>query len=129
MSDRLAALLLPVFSLRRTGGLGVGDTRSVCEWIDLAADHGVGLFQMLPINEMGSDDSPYNAISSVALEPVYLAMEEVPGVTEEGVRSARVASAQDEVELVDYPRVRALKHSLLEAAWGKWSQVDPALAR
>lgn len=67
MSDRLAGVLLPAFSTRRIGDLGIGDTRGMTEWLDRAATTGIGFLQLLPINETGADDSPYNAISSVAL--------------------------------------------------------------
>lgn len=127
MADRLAALLLPVFSLHREGDLGIGDTRSMHEWIDLAADHGVGLFQMLPINETGSDDSPYNAISSVALEPLYLAMEDVPGVSSEVLDEVRLGLEPDTHGRVDYPLVRGVKRGLLDAAWEIWPKAEVAL--
>ena len=117
MSVRLAGLLLPVFSTRRSGDLGVGDTRSLMEWIDLCARHDVGFVQLLPINEMGGDDSPYNAISSVALEPLFLTMEEVPGVDLE--RVSRWAG-ESRSGPVDYPTVRRRKRELLDDAWLKW---------
>jgi 4-alpha-glucanotransferase len=123
VAPRRAALLLPVFSLPREGGLGIGDTRSMHEWIDLVADHGVGLIQLLPINETGSDFSPYNAISSVALDPVYLAMEEVPGVP----REALAALPSFESGPVDYPAVHGTKRGLLDAAWKAWPGHDEAL--
>jgi hypothetical protein len=37
MSERLAGLLLPAFSPRRHGDLGIGDTRAMKEWIELSA--------------------------------------------------------------------------------------------
>lgn len=120
MPERLAALLLPVFSLHREGDLGIGDTRSMLEWIDLAADHGVGLFQMLPINEMGVDDSPYNAISSVALEPLYLAFEDVPGIDADLLAEAREEAGARLSDRVDYGLVRRLKRGLLDVAWDRW---------
>ena len=127
MTSRRAALLLPAFSLRREAGLGIGDTRSLHEWIDLVADHGVGVIQLLPINEMGTDDSPYNAISSVALEPLYLAMEEVPGVEESDLQSARAQVAQGSLHRVDYSLARKVKQPLLEAAWKNWPSAEPNL--
>jgi len=127
MSERLAALLLPVFSLHREGDLGIGDTRSMHDWIDLAADHGVGLFQMLPINEMGVDDSPYNAISSVALEPLYLAFEDVPGVSEELLQEVREKVASGPSNRIDYPTVRGIKRALLDVAWDRWASADADL--
>ncbi|BCX50022.1 4-alpha-glucanotransferase [Haloferula helveola] len=124
MPDRTAGLLLPVFSLRREGGLGIGDTRSMREWIELVAAHGVKLIQLLPINETGSDDSPYNAISSVALDPVYLAMEDVPGVTSESLAKA---PAPPSSERVDYDYARQWKRALLEGAWNSWPDAESAL--
>ncbi|MEP4076557.1 4-alpha-glucanotransferase [Haloferula sp.] len=136
MSERLAGILLPAFSPRRDGDLGVGDTRAMKEWIDLCAENGVGFLQLLPINETGADDSPYNAISSVALEPVYLEMEAVPGLEESELSDAR--SRVEEVgEMgkglersatdVNYHLVRRVKRELLELAWTRWSQAPPAL--
>lgn len=122
MKERLAGLLLPVFSVRRGEDLGIGDTRGLIEWIDLAADHGLRLLQLLPLNETGSDDSPYNAISSVALEPVYLAMEEVPGVGEEDLAAAR--KGLEAGERVDYAACRRVKRELLELAWRRWGDAD-----
>ena len=133
MSERLAGLLLPAFSARRDGDLGVGDTRAMREWIDLSSEHGVGFLQLLPINETGADDSPYNAISSVALEPIYLEMEMVPGLMESELNDARArveevgemgAGLKVSASVVDYHRVRRVKRDLLELAWTRWSQAD-----
>ena len=66
MTQRTAGILLPAFSATRPGDLGIGDTRAIVEWIDLLADHEVGLLQLLPINEVVSFESPYDALSSVA---------------------------------------------------------------
>jgi 4-alpha-glucanotransferase len=123
MSPRLAGLLLPAFSPRREGDLGIGDTRSVRRWIDHCAKHGIGFLQLLPLNETGSDDSPYNAISSVALEPLYLTCEpaEIPGLEVADVAAARVAlgDAADAAR-VDYAAARRTKRGLLEVAWRRF---------
>ena len=71
-SKRSAGILAPVFALRHDHDFGVGDTRALRELMDWAAEHGIGFVQLLPINETGPDNSPYNAISSVALDPVLL---------------------------------------------------------
>lgn len=126
---RTAGILLPAFSPRRRGDLGVGDTKALKEWIDWAAAHQVGFLQLLPINEHGAEESPYSAISSVALDPIYLTLErgEIPGLTEEDVTAAR-ATIRDEINapLVDYPAVRKAKRGLLETAWTRWPDAGPA---
>src|SRR2546428_765664 len=70
---RRAGVLIPTFAIRTEDDLGIGDTGGVRELIDWAADTGVGFLQFLPINATGTDSSPYNAISSVALDYLTLA--------------------------------------------------------
>ncbi len=121
--NRLAGILLPAFSPRRKGDLGIGDTRAVTEWIDWAVEHHVGFLQLLPINENGADDSPYNSISSVALEPVYLAFDHggVPGLTDREIDDARASLGEALGDrLTDYAKVRAVKSGLLELAWTRF---------
>ncbi len=127
---RSAGVLLPAFTPRRKDDLGIGDTRAMKEWIDWAAEHHVGFLQLLPINETGSDDSPYNAISSVALDPVYLTCDdgELPGATEAEVDAARKAlGPAKDARLVDYPAVRAAKRQLLERAWSRFPEAPRML--
>jgi 4-alpha-glucanotransferase len=69
---RRAGVLIPTFAIRTEDDLGIGDTGGVRELIDWAADTGLGFVQFLPINATGSDSSPYNAISSVALDYLTL---------------------------------------------------------
>lgn len=128
---RQAGILIPAFSARREGDLGIGDTQALHEWVDWAADHGVAFLQLLPINENGQDESPYSAISSAALDPIYLTLDEerIPWVTTDDFASmhTRQAAAADS-GLVDYPAVRAAKRNLLERAWSKFDEAGAALA-
>ena len=67
--EKLAGLLAPLFALRGKNDLGVGDVGALREFIDWSAEQGFRVVQLLPVNETGNDNSPYNAISSLALEP------------------------------------------------------------
>ena len=64
--NKIAGVLAPLFALRGENDLGIGDLGSLREFVDWAADIGFKLVQLLPINEMGADHSPYNAISAIA---------------------------------------------------------------
>jgi len=115
--QRSAGVLVPLFSLRREGGLGIGDVKSLEEFVDWAADIGLGFIQLLPINETGGDHSPYNAISSVALDPLTLdcSPEGLPDLNP--LQYQRVLASTDEDLLRDgkvhYEMVRLLKLELL----------------
>src|SRR5712675_119525 len=69
---KIAGVLAPLFGLRRENDLGIGDLAALREFIDWLAAMGFKLVQLLPINETGGDHSPYNAISSRAIEPTTL---------------------------------------------------------
>ncbi|MES2996165.1 MAG: 4-alpha-glucanotransferase [Verrucomicrobiota bacterium] len=125
--SRQAGILLPAFSPRRTGDLGIGDTKALREWIDWAAEHKVSFLQLLPINEQGVEESPYCAISSTALDPIYLTLdpEETPWLTEFHIARARQRAAHAlQAAAVDYPLVRKTKRELLELAWSNFSNND-----
>src|ERR1041385_763212 len=70
--NKIAGVLAPLFGLRSENDLGIGDVAVLREFIDWAAEIGFRLVQLLPINEMGADNSPYNAISAMAIEPTTL---------------------------------------------------------
>ena len=120
---RRAGVLIPTFAIRTEGDLGIGDTGGVRELIDWAADTGLGFVQFLPINATGSDASPYNAISSVALD--YLTLDLSPdAVPELDAEFFHETTAKFDVEqlrsgAVQYERVRELKGTLLRHAFGR----------
>lgn len=120
---KTTGLLIPAFSTRRHGDLGIGDTQGMRTWIDWAARHKIGFLQLLPINENGIDESPYAAISSVALDPIYLSFDppEIPYLTQAEIDVARGSlGAHLSSHLVDYPSVRAAKQDLLEISFARF---------
>ena len=119
--QRMAGVLIPVFSIRGDRDLGIGDVSTLREFIDFSADLGFRYVQILPINETGPDNSPYNAISSVALEPMTLdcspaALEDLSAADFDGICEVFDLDAMRE-GAVDYEQVRKLKLSLLKRAF------------
>jgi 4-alpha-glucanotransferase len=131
-AKRQAGILIPAFSPRREGDFGIGDTLALREWIDWAARYGVGFIQLLPLNENGADESPYSAISSVALDPIYLTLThaEIPWLPGKSITNARerVGTALH-AERVDYPAVRSAKRGLLELAWSCFDEAAQDLIK
>src|SRR6478752_9411845 len=79
--ERIAGVLAPLFALRTEDDLGVGDVAGLRQFIDWSRRIGFRLVQLLPINETGGDNSPYNAISARAIEPTTLHL--APGSPED----------------------------------------------
>jgi len=125
---RLAGALVPVFALRHENDFGIGDTEAVRQAITFCADQKIGLLQVLPINETGDDNSPYNAISSVAIDPVYLTMkpELIPGLQQESLDQLFPPDvlAQLRSGPVQYRQLKQLKLEALSHAYVEFEAVD-----
>jgi 4-alpha-glucanotransferase len=123
---KIAGVLVPLFALRGEDDLGIGDVAALHESIDWAAGIGFKLVQLLPINEIGADNSPYNAISAIAIEPTTLHL--APGSPQDLMRRDFDASLSEaDVSVVrgggavKYRQVKALKQRLLEKAFAHFS--------
>jgi 4-alpha-glucanotransferase len=127
--NKIAGVLAPLFALRTENDLGIGDLDGLRQFIDWAEEIGFRLVQILPINEMGGDHSPYNAISAVALEPTTLHL--APGSPEDLTQTDfdEVIGGMDLGRLrrgsVKHDRVRTAKMTLLEKAYARFEQRGP----
>ena len=125
-ADKIAGVLTPLFALRGAGDSGIGDVGALREFLEWARDAGFRMVQLLPINETGGDHSPYNAISSVALEPttIELTTTALPDLACEDLEANETPNSGP----VDYVKVKALKARLLERAFEKF-RAHPRTAR
>jgi 4-alpha-glucanotransferase len=126
LEKRIAGILVPLFALRVENDLGIGDLGALRKFIDWAAEIGFKLVQLLPINETGTDNSPYNAISAMAIEPttLHLAANSPEDLTREDFDAviADVDLARLRRGGVKYRQVKKLKRRLLEKAFANFSQ-------
>jgi len=119
--QRIAGVLAPVFALRGSQDLGIGDTLALREFATWAASHDLRVVQILPVNESGADNSPYNIISSMALDPTTIATfpSELPDLQKDDFQ--RITAEYDLEAMragsVRYAEVKKLKRALLAAAY------------
>ena len=122
---KIAGVLVPLFALRGEDDLGIGDIGALREFIDWVAQIGFKLVQLLPINETGADNSPYNAISAMAIEPttLHLAPNSLPDLTREDFDAAVAGTDLRSLRLgeVKYRQVKKLKRRILEKAFTNFS--------
>ncbi|MDX2079796.1 MAG: 4-alpha-glucanotransferase [Terrimicrobiaceae bacterium] len=118
---RIAGILAPVTALRGKGDLGIGDAAALVEFASWAAEKGFGIVQILPFNETGADHSPYNILSSMAIEPATIATvpEWLPDLSPEDFKEVCAKHDLDALRAgpVRYTAVKALKRDLLLAAF------------
>lgn len=120
---RRAGLLLPLFSARSTRSWGIGDIADLERlgpWLEAS---GLTLLQVLPVNDMATGQtSPYSALSAMAIDTIYLAVDAIPDV--QALGAAALTPAEQEVRAglgdggtVPYDRARALKTAVLARAF------------
>jgi len=131
--QKLAGALVPVFALRGEKDLGIGDTESLKEFVRWARKHGMRAVQILPVNETGADHSPYNIISSMAVEPSTLTT--LPRVMQDLTAAdfKKITDTHGADKICDghvhYDPVKSLKIDLLLAAFSRFSKRGGARRR
>lgn len=110
-------VLTPVTSLRSERSVGTGefaDLTLLAAWVKAA---GLNLIQILPVNDTGSDSSPYSAQSAFALHPLYLRLDDLPELEGAGGFSNRVTELRDMLSgqaRLEYERVLDAKLEFLQ---------------
>jgi 4-alpha-glucanotransferase len=126
-TGRHAGLMIPLFSFpsRRSWGLGeIGDITPMAAWLRSA---GQDILQLLPLNEMApGQQSPYSAISAMAIDPLFITMADVADFQAIGGEAALPEEARRRLRevrqapMLDYAGVRALKDQALRAAFARF---------
>ncbi|MBP5720200.1 MAG: 4-alpha-glucanotransferase, partial [Bacteroidales bacterium] len=128
---RGAGTAVPVFSLRGEGDFGIGDFRDLRPLVDWAASTGQCIIQLLPVGDTTrkgtwKDSYPYSPISSFALQPLSLRLQEI-GVKEDATFKRRQKEL-NELPEIDYPKVFKAKMALVRKAWEDHGAKDVASA-
>lgn len=72
---RRAGITTPLFSIHSAQSMGIGEVPDLKLLIDWCKKTGLSIIQLLPLNDVGFDFRPYDAQSSMALDPMYLSLE------------------------------------------------------
>ena len=125
---KIAGVLVPLFAIRGRHDLGIGDTEALAEMLQWAAVNNFRAVQILPVNETGGDNSPYNVMSSFALDPSTITTHPswLPELTPGDYRLITERYDLDALRQgpVNYRAVKSLKRELLEAAWKRFQLAD-----
>lgn len=116
---RRFGVCIPLFSLRSDRGCGVGDAGDLVDVLPWLQAIGAEVLQLLPINDCGIDGVPYSALSAFALDPIYVALDRIPGIEAHPdflAEVARTASELNRSPRVAHRRVREAKSTLLAGA-------------
>lgn len=76
-TGRRVGVATPLFSIYSEKSIGIGELPDLKLLIDWCQKTGMSIIQLLPINDVGFDFRPYDAQSSFAIDPMYLALSEL----------------------------------------------------
>jgi 4-alpha-glucanotransferase len=140
MSDRdvtrRAGVLVPLFSIPTRASWGIGEIADLPAFSAWVRRSGLSAVQLLPINEMAEgQSSPYSALSAMAIDPIFIAVHELPEFVAAGEDALTLEQREqlDDVRRADAVRhgdVRALKIAVLRDAFarfvdGEWRTGGP----
>ena len=109
---RCFGILLPIYELPGKAGIGdFGD--NAYRFVDKLAAVGGKIWQILPLNPLGYGNSPYQPLSSMAGETLFISLDLL---YREGLLKKKPAAFSPRASVVDYPAVRAFKAPYLKEA-------------
>ena len=114
--QKLHGINTPLFSLRTEASEGIGEFMDLMPLIDWVQGVGFHILQILPINDTGYSASPYNALSSIALNPIFLRLSLLEDIQSIPIFSETIYSLKklNQKPKVDYREVRLTKMRCLE---------------
>jgi len=119
----LSGIVVPLSAVRTASSPGCGEFPDLSALGDLAESWGFDMVQLLPVNDTGTQPSPYGALSAFALNPIYIRVGDLPEVAAGGSASALLGQAAAlaerfaDAERVPYEALLEAKFELLEKVW------------
>ncbi|HNY22387.1 MAG TPA: 4-alpha-glucanotransferase, partial [Treponemataceae bacterium] len=112
-SHPVTGIAIPVGALKTAQSCGIGEFLDLIPFADFCKKAGVDMIQLLPINDTGTESSPYSALSAFALHPAYINLEELPEAETFSSEIRELRAAHEGEERFDYRGIRNAKLELL----------------
>ncbi|MDI5928670.1 4-alpha-glucanotransferase [Rhizobium leguminosarum] len=131
-STRVWGVSLQLYELRSARNWGIGDFEDLADMADLLGSLGADFIGLTPLHAPFLADpercSPYEPSSRQHLNPLYIAVDRLPGFACSPELERQLASLR-QADLVDYAGVAQIKLRVLRDLWPAWRQChtyDPA---
>ncbi|MFQ5561020.1 MAG: 4-alpha-glucanotransferase [Nitrospinota bacterium] len=110
---RRAGILFPLFSIRTSENMGMGEYPDLNLLVDWCVLTGHSVIQLLPTNDTGVNNFPYSALSAFALNPAFLSLQKMDGAPS-GASAHLENSAQTNGTRFQFLRILEKKIRLFE---------------
>ena len=79
MKKKLTGVAVPLGALYTKDNSVIGEFGDLKPFADFCKAAGISIIQLLPVNDTGTQSSPYSGLSAFALHPIYIRINEVLG--------------------------------------------------
>ena len=124
---RHAGVLVPLFSIPSRASWGIGELADLPSFARWMRDARLDFVQLLPLNEMSDgQNSPYSAMSAMAIDPIFIAPASMPDVAALGGEAMLRSDERDALEYaraasgIAYGAVRPLKRRVFRTAFQRF---------
>lgn len=122
--DRKTGVVVPLAALWTKECPAVGEFTALKKFADFCKKAGFGVIQLLPVNDTGTQSSPYSGLSAYALHPMYISIKALPEFEDAFANDKAFAAAYKKFEKnfkyaprYNYNDVTNEKISLLHLLW------------
>ncbi len=116
--EKKTGTAVPVSALRAKNSLMCGEFLDLIPFADFCKKSGLSIIQILPVNDTGTESSPYSALSAFALHPIYISVCALPEFVSESGAAVKISALQKKHvsdKRFSYAEVRKEKLSLLHS--------------
>ena len=79
---KLTGTAVPLGALYTKENPCIGEYPDLIPFADFCKECGLELIQLLPVNDTGTQSSPYSGLSAFALHPIYIRIKDIAGFPE-----------------------------------------------
>ncbi len=141
MQKKLNGVAVPLGALYTKDNSIIGEFPDLKPFADFCKAAGISIIQLLPVNDTGTQSSPYSGLSAFALHTIYIRLNAISGFDELYKSDAKFKKAYDELVKnhkycgrYDYDGILNKKNALLKQLYdstdtGKSGEASPELTK
>ena len=117
MNEKKTGTAIPLAALKTENSCGCGDFLDLIPFADFCKKANLELIQLLPVNDTGTESSPYSALSAFALHPMYIRISALPEILNKDKlqkEEKKIAEIYNSFERFPYRELRDKKIALLQ---------------
>ena len=77
ISQKKTGVVVPLGALYTQKNAAIGEYPDLKAFADFCKASDISIIQLLPVNDTGTQSSPYSGLSAFALHPIYIRLKEI----------------------------------------------------